>query len=354
MKSKAVRIKDAPQDVLDDFGALCEPLIRYIRKCWNWKGLKPKGYKKFKAYQPLNFYWAEQGLVTYSQFRDGNVPAGYKKLDGLQQALRRLPAGVRSASFRGDSAAYEVKLLRYCAEGEDERFGVIKFAVSSDVTSEFKDAVAKVPAEEWLPLHREFDDTLEETEQEWAEVPYVPNWAGYSKNSPTYRFIAIREPLKQLPLPTVPEQLPFPTMQFGEQSYKLFGVVTNSELPGDELIRWHRKRCGRSEQIHDEMKHDLAGGRMPSGKFGANAGWWAIMVLALNLNTAMKRLVLRGQWVGKRLKALRFAFINMPGRLVDHSRRMVVRIAHDHPSFQLLVEARDRILKLAQGPPAFA
>jgi hypothetical protein len=29
-------------------------------------------YKGFKAYQPLNCWWAEQGTMLYSEFRDGN------------------------------------------------------------------------------------------------------------------------------------------------------------------------------------------------------------------------------------------------------------------------------------------
>jgi hypothetical protein len=29
-------------------------------------------YKGFKAYQPLNCWWAEQGMMLYSEFRDGN------------------------------------------------------------------------------------------------------------------------------------------------------------------------------------------------------------------------------------------------------------------------------------------
>jgi hypothetical protein len=33
-------------------------------------------YKGFKAYQPLNCWWAEQGAILYSEFRDGNVPPG--------------------------------------------------------------------------------------------------------------------------------------------------------------------------------------------------------------------------------------------------------------------------------------
>jgi len=34
------------------------------------------------------------------------------------------------------------------------------------------------------------------------------------------------------------------------------------------------------------MKTDLAGGRLPSGRFGANAAWWALMIPAHNLNAA--------------------------------------------------------------------
>ena len=39
-------------------------------------------YKGFKAYQPLNCWWAEQGVMLYSEFRDGNVPAGHEQLRG--------------------------------------------------------------------------------------------------------------------------------------------------------------------------------------------------------------------------------------------------------------------------------
>jgi hypothetical protein len=34
-------------------------------------------YDGYRAYQPLTTYWAETGLVALSEFRDGNVPAGY-------------------------------------------------------------------------------------------------------------------------------------------------------------------------------------------------------------------------------------------------------------------------------------
>ncbi len=36
-------------------------------------------YKGFRAYQPLNTWWAEQGMVVHTEFRDGNVPAGFEQ-----------------------------------------------------------------------------------------------------------------------------------------------------------------------------------------------------------------------------------------------------------------------------------
>jgi len=111
-------------------------------------------YQKFKAYQPQNVYWAEQGLVVHSQFRDGNVPAGSGQLPVLKAALAALPEGVKQVLLREDSAGYDWELLTYCAEGKNERFGVIEFAVSADVTDAFKKAVAQVPEADWQPLRR--------------------------------------------------------------------------------------------------------------------------------------------------------------------------------------------------------
>ena len=128
--------------------------------------------------------------------------------------------------------------------------------------------------------------------------------------------------------------------------------MTNRSIAADELIWWSRQRCGKGEEVHSVLKSDLAGGRLPSGLFGANAAWWAISVLAFNLNSAMKRLVLGKQWVGKRLKAVRFALIALPGRVMRHARRLIIRLARGHPSYELLLRARQRILALAAEPRA--
>jgi hypothetical protein len=307
-------------------------------------------YKGFKAWQPLNCWWAEQGVMLYSEFRDGNVPAGHEQLRVMKDCLRYLPASVTKVSLRSDTAGYQGELLLYCGEAKDPRFGVIEFAVGADVTEAFRAAVLATPESAWKPLVRMFDGQPQQTDQEYAEICYVPAWAGHSKNRADYRFLAIREPLRQLDLGDT-KNLPFPTQAFGQKgTFKLFGVVTNRKDPGDQVIWWLRERCGKSEEVHSMLKSDLAGGQLPSGLFGANAAWWALAILSLNLNAAMKRLVLGKDWIAKRMKALRFHLIGLPGRVVSHARKLIIRLGGGAEAMTVFIDARRTIRALASGP----
>ncbi len=308
-------------------------------------------YKKFKAHQPLNTYWAESGLLLHSEFRDRNVPAGYEQVRVLQEALKYLPSGIEKVYVRSDTAGYEQKLLKYCAEGKNSKFGVIEFAIGADVNQAFKQSVSEVEATAWHRLRKKTGDKWVETKQEWAEVCHVPQWAGYSKKGPEYRYIAIREKMEQLEIPGMEKteaELPFQTMEFeGQGRYKLFGMVMNRTLPGEELIRWYRERCGKSEEAHSIMKEDLAGGRMPSGAFGSNAAWWAIMMLAFNVQRIMQQLVLKGEWVTRRMKAVRFGLIHVAGRVLEHGRELIIRLSHKHPAMAVFLAGRERMMQMA-------
>src|ERR1035438_4940098 len=347
-------------------------------------------YKGYRAYQPLTTYWFEQDVILHSEFRDGNVPAGHEQLRVFEESLAALPSGVEEVYLRSDSAGYQKELLRYCAEGKSERFGVIGFAIGADVTDALRKAVAEVEGSQWQGISG--------SDQEWADICFVPTWAGHSKKGPAYRYIAIREPLAQPGLPGIEQPgLPFPVMDMGSVGYKLTAMVTNRDLPGEELIIWYRQRCGNSEQAHailkDDiggaglpsasfggnadwralsvfrseeliiwyrqrcgnseqahaiLKDDLGGAGLPSASFGENAAWWALSVLAFNLNTLMKRLVLGGRWVNKRLKAIRFHFINIAGRVWEHARTLWIGVSRSHPSWELLHQARNKLALLAQ------
>ncbi|MBU0484822.1 MAG: IS1380 family transposase [Proteobacteria bacterium] len=295
------------------------------------------GYKGFCCYQPFNTWWAEQEVILHTEFRDGNVPAGFEQLRVFKEALNCLPQGVEKVRLRSDTAGYQHDLLRYCEMEKNERFNRIEFAIGCSVTKEFKKAVAEVSEEDWHPVYIIRDDKRVPSGTEWAEICFVPNAIGHSKNAPVYRYLAKRSVLnRQQTLPGVEQEnddLPFPTMDLREIRYKVFGIVTNMDWNGERLIHWHHERCGKSEEAHAIMKDDLAGGKLPSGKFGANAAWWWIMILALNLNNIMKSLALNAQWQPKRLKAIRFKLINLPGRVVEHARTLWVRLSGSHPNF---------------------
>lgn len=304
-------------------------------------------YDGYRAYQPVSVYWGENGLVVLSEFRDGNVPAGHDILRILKESLSALPAGVKKVRVRMDSAGYQHDVLKYCATGDEGRRDVIEFTVSNDMTAEFRKAAMEVYESEWKPLHM--------AGQEWAEVVYVPNRIGFSKKSPEYRYLAIREAVRQGVLPGMEDteaqmELPYATIRCGGVTYRVKGIVTNMEGDGAELIKWHYGRCGKSEEAHAVMKTDLGGGTLPSGKFGANAGWWGIMVLAYNLHAAMKLLAFPKGLKKKRLKAIRFALIDVSGRIVERGRRLFVRLTRNHLALTWLMEMRRKISSLALSP----
>jgi hypothetical protein len=65
----------------------------------------------------------------------------------------------------------------------------------------------------------------------------------------------------------------------------------------------------------------------PSGLFGANAAWYRLAVIALNLYVAMTHLGLPEEWRGERLSTARFRFLARAGRVIRHARRYVVVVS---------------------------
>jgi len=312
-------------------------------------------YKGFTGYQPFNIYWHEQDAVVYSQFRDGNVPAKSDQLEALKVALELMPSGVEEVFLRCDTAGYVWDLMRYCAEGHNARFGRIDFAVGANVSPELIAEVSKLPANAWKRLRTQEDGIA--TKHEYAEVVYVPNEASRKKDGPTYRFLVTREVARQGQDGAVQLALPGigtangTTMNADGTSklFKLYAVCTTLKGAADELIWWHRARCGDSEQAHTTMKADLAGGVMPCDEFGANAAWWTVMQLAYNLHSVMKTVVLGKSWRRRKLKAIRYHFIHVAGRVVRHGGQISLKVGA--VAHQLLGRARRRIAALSIPPP---
>ncbi len=76
----------------------------------------------------------------------------------------------------------------------------------------------------------------------------------------------------------------------------------------------------------------------------------ALAILAHNLNAAMKQPVLGKEWAAKRMKALRFHLIALPGRVVSHARKLIIRLGGGVDALKMFVTARQTIRALACGP----
>jgi hypothetical protein len=161
-------------------------------------------YKGFPSYQPINTWWAEQGIILHTEFRDGNVPAGYEQLRVFIEALECLPAWVKQVRLRSDTAGYQHNLLKYCEIKKNDRFGRIEFVIGSDVTPEFKKAVEEVEESDWHEIYKTVNKKKIKTGTEWAEVCFVPNAISHSKKGLEYRYLAKRQAMtEQLKLPGI-------------------------------------------------------------------------------------------------------------------------------------------------------
>ena len=299
-------------------------------------------YKGYRAYQPMNVWWVEQQVMLHTQFRDGNVPAGYALQPVLQEAISCLPkgSGKKQMYLRSDAAGYNIELLKYC---EDNK---IQFAVGCPISVSVREAVLAAPESSWRPL-----DKL----REYAEICFVPNSLATSKEGYEFRYIAVREKLQeQCLLPGMPaKEYPFPVEEFGGGRYKIQVIATNrpiAAIAGSDLIFWYWKRCGHSEGAHDVLKNELSGGVLPCNNFHANAIWWWIAVISHNIHTMFKRLCCDVSWHASRLKRIRYQIINIPGRVLERGRQLYIRLTAGHPSFDLFQLIRDSISRLRACP----
>jgi hypothetical protein len=282
-------------------------------------------YEGTQGYQPVVAVWAEQDLIVHDEFRDGNVPAGCGNVRILERAVASLSPGITQIFVRGDSALYEQAVLAWC---EQPARG-IGYAISADMSPQLHTEITRLPETAW-----QLECVEPDVIREWAEVPYVSEDKDSRKDRPCVRrYLALRVRRRQGEL-------------FADGStVKHFAIVTNREGEGLTLLRWHREKAGTVEHVHHVLKNELAAAALPSGKFGVNAAWFRLNVLAYNLLSALKRLALPGDLSEARPKRLRFLVFNTVGKVVQHARRTLLRLTSAAQQ-ALVALARRHILAL--------
>jgi hypothetical protein len=285
-----------------------------------------RSYEGERGYQPMLAVWAEMDVVLADEFRDGNVPAMMRPLTAAKAAFVALPETVKTYYFRGDSACHESELVNWLRD-EDRANGPkgrIGFAISARMSEALRAAVLAVPEGEWKP----YGEPPAGEKRECAEVPFVPTEKSEHKDTKPLRYVGIRIRKDQGEL-----------FEDGTRT-RHFAILSNIwEWTAGKLIQWHREKAGTIEAVHDVVKNELAGGVMPCGRFGSNAAWLRLAVLAHNVMTALKRLALPADLLTARPKRLRFLLFHTPGRVVHHARKVWLRLASSAERLAEWIEA---------------
>lgn len=261
-------------------------------------------YKGGRGYQPVIAVWAETEAVVADEFRDGNVPAGMGNRSLIERAFAALPTSVTERFFRADSACYEAEVLRWLAEPSRH----IGFAISADMSRELRAVCVAADPSAWTLFEQRPDLTIHV-----AEVEYAPGH--WPKDAWPLRYLALRYTKAQGSL-------------FADGSeVRYHAVVTNRTGDAGEIVDWHRQKAGTVEKVHDITKNELGAGVLPSGRFGANAAWYRLVMITHNVLVLMKRLTVPPHLRDARPKRLRFRLWTLPAKVLVHARQLIARAA---------------------------
>jgi hypothetical protein len=230
-------------------------------------------------------------------------------------AFAALPEAIQERYFRGDSACHENDLLDWLKhpDREKEPGGRIGFAVTAFNSEALAQALRQIAEADWKTFGKEDDGTL----RQWAEVDFVPGEKYERKDSQPLRYVGLR-------------LLKAQGMLFKDGTDRHFhAVVTNQKIDGGRLLDWHREKAGTIEHTHDEVKHELGGGHVPSQRFGVNSVWFKIALLTYNIISALKGLCLEGEERTVRLKQLRLLLIHVAGRMNRNNCVMGLRLCNN-------------------------
>jgi hypothetical protein len=113
-------------------------------------------------------------------------------------------------------------------------------------------------------------------------------------------------------------------------------------------VVWKYNGRGQVENHIKEIKSGFGMEWMPSGDFGANAVYFGIGILTYNLFLAQKFLTMPESWKTKTIKSVRWLLVEVGGKLVSRSRRMILRISTSLEKVRIYLEMRRRTFELLQ------
>lgn len=266
-------------------------------------GLKKQGGMKFtynhvRGYHPLFAVVAGTAEVVHSRQRGGNANSGRGAAGFLTETFNRVRSAGASGpvTLRADSGFYSGKVAAAC------RKAGVRYSITVKLNKALHKVIAKIPDDEWVPI-----PYFLEGGAEVAETTYRP----FGKKAPLVRLIVRRV------RPTPGSQLAL-LVDWAHHAF-----VTDRHGATIELEADHRRHAEVENAIRD-LKYGVGLNHMPSGRFGANAAWLGINVMAHNLARFTSRIGLGESLVAT--DTLRRRYLRTPGRLTSSARHFTLHL----------------------------
>jgi hypothetical protein len=271
-------------------------------------GLAKQGGAKFtynhvRGYHPLFSVMAGTGDVVHCRLRGGNAHAGRGAASFLTETFGRVrDAGATGPMvLRADSGFYSHQVVDACTAAE------VKFSITAKLYKGLHTRVAAIADDQWTPIPY-FGDGADV-----AEIEYRPFG---TKGTKACRLIVRRTK------PTPGSQLALLA------TYAYHALITNREGPTIHIEADHRRHAEIENTIRD-LKYGVGLNHLPSGRFGANAAWLALNVIAHNLARWTSRLGLGETLIAT--DTLRRHHLRLPGRLTISARRPSLHLPQHWP-----------------------
>ncbi|MGQ9570835.1 MAG: transposase [Thermodesulfovibrionales bacterium] len=251
-------------------------------------------------------------MIVHKKFRDGNAMGG--AVEAIKAAYRMLPEGTKIRHASLDSEFYTADVINLLMDN------CTTFTIAVDKDYAVKELIRGI--QDWQPFHTEEG---EETDREIAEAVHTIN-----NTEKSFRLVVIRWKNTQGDL-------------FHPEEYNYHAIATDLECSAEEAV-WEYHDRGQMENIIKELKIGIAMEGLPSGDFGANSFWFALGVIVYNTFIFQRELVLPKHYGKKTIQTLRWALIEIAGKVVRHGRRVFLLLATTWDKYRIYFQMRKRCM----------
>jgi len=278
------------------------------------------GYTRVLGYHPLLATWASTGEVLHARMRKGSSQRGHKRF--IQELVVRVRRAGASGPLvvRADAGFFSYALIDTLT-----RLGV-GWSITVQISPHVRPCIEAIEESAWLPIVYPDGGAAQV-----AETTYVTGAKG--------GFRCVRLVVRRTRLTDPAQQALWP-------DWRHHAFITNLEMPTIDVDKFHRDHA-RVELVIRDLKEGAGLEHCPSGRFFANAAWLGCAVLAHNLVRWTSRLghVQHDDHLTV-ARTVRSRLIALPGRLVNRSGQLVLRMPDRWPWETNFTVTLDRIRAL--------